>query len=156
MHDLMRRITTAVQEPCHCHRRLSSRVDDGVDLQAKNPSSSSLRVCAGNGAPGPSLLVGSLTYPSFPKGFRACSLDKMGVDDVFAGMSASRLDQPIEFKESRKDVEAILADDLDGSAMSLRCSLSKASVFLSKCTNQVRKLVRSWRSGCLSRTWNVR
>lgn len=28
---------------------------------------------------------------------------------VFAGMSGSRRDQPIEFKESRKDVEAMLA-----------------------------------------------
>lgn len=78
-------------------------------LRAKKPSSSSLRVGAGNGAPGASLLVvGSLTYPSLPKGFKDWSLDRMGVDEVFAGMSGSRLDQPMEFSESLKDEDAIV------------------------------------------------
>ena len=141
MHDLMREIETVVQEPCCCHGRLSSGVGDHIDLQAKKPSSSSLRVGAGNGAPGASLLVGSLTYPSLPKGFKAWSLDRMGVDDVFAGMSGSRLDQPIEFKESRKDVEAMIADIFDSSAMSIRRSLCKSSLLLNKCTSRVCKLV---------------
>lgn len=34
----------------------------------------------------------------------------MGVDAVLTGMSASRRDQPIEFRESRKDVEAMITD----------------------------------------------
>lgn len=34
------------------------------------------------------------------------------MEDVVAGASASRLDQPMEFRESRKEVEAMLADFL--------------------------------------------
>ena len=37
-----------------------------------------------------------------------CSLDKIGVEEVVVtGMSGSRRDQPMEFIESRKDVDAI-------------------------------------------------
>ena len=79
-----------------------------IDLQAKNPSSSSLRLAAGKGAPGPSLCVGSLTEPSPPNGFNDCSLDRMGVEAVLTGMSGSRRDQPMELIESRNDVEAIV------------------------------------------------
>ena len=79
-----------------------------VDLQAKKPSSSSLRLGAGNGAPGPSLCVGSRTYPELLKGLIDWSLDQIGVEElVVAGMSGSRRDQPMEFIESRKDVDAI-------------------------------------------------
>ena len=79
-----------------------------VDSQAKKPSSSSLRLGAGNGAPGPSLCVGSRTYPALLNGLIDCSLDKIGVEEVVVtGMSGSRRDQPMEFIESRKEVEAI-------------------------------------------------
>lgn len=79
-----------------------------VDSQAKKPSSSSLRLAAGNGAPGPSLCVGRRTYPVLLKGFIDCSLDKIGVDEVVVtGVSGSRRDQPMEFIESRNEVEAI-------------------------------------------------
>lgn len=45
----------------------------------------------------------------------------MGVEAVLAGMSGSRRDQPIEFSESRKDVEAIASfcDLLDSVGSSL-------------------------------------
>ncbi|MCJ1461512.1 hypothetical protein MMC07_000109 [Pseudocyphellaria aurata] len=80
------------------------------DSRAKKPSSSSLRVGAGNGAPGGSC-VGSLTDPASPKGFSDCSLDRIGFcDDVLTGTSASRRDQPMEFNDSRKDVEAMATD----------------------------------------------
>lgn len=76
-------------------------------LSAKKPSSSSLRVGAGNGAPGASC-VGSLTYPASPKGFSDCNLDRIGFcDDVLTGTSASRRDQPMEFNDSRNEVEAM-------------------------------------------------
>lgn len=54
---------TVVQELWAYHKRLSfsEREKGSVDVQAKKASSSSLRLGAGNGAPGPSLLVGSLT-----------------------------------------------------------------------------------------------
>ena len=81
-------------------------------LHAKNPSSSSRLLGAGSGAPGASC-VGSLTYPLSPKGFRDCNLDSMGVvEDVFAGTSGSRRDQPMEFIESRNEVDAILVLDV--------------------------------------------
>ena len=55
---------------------------------------------------------------------------------VFAGMSGSRRDQPMEFKESRKDVEAMLAcmicDDTFGSRL-YRASLLPCSM---KCTSK--------------------
>lgn len=79
---------------------------------AKKPSSSSLRLGAGNGAPGFSC-VGSLTYPPSPKGFSDLNRDKIGVDEVevelvLTGISASRRDQPSEPIESRKAFEAIV------------------------------------------------
>ena len=75
---------------------------------ANQPSSSSLLVGAGNGAPGASC-VGSWTYPPLPNGFKEEILERMGVDElVFAGTSRSLLDQPSEFIESRKEAEAIL------------------------------------------------
>ena len=56
-------IATAVQELYSYHKRIS--LDWGMlskgDLQAKKPSSSSLREGAGSGAPGASFDVGSLT-----------------------------------------------------------------------------------------------
>lgn len=77
------------------------------DSRAKKPSSSSLRVGAGNGAPGASC-VGSLTYPASPNGFSDCNLDRIGFcDDVLTGISASRRDQPMEFNDSRNEVEAM-------------------------------------------------
>lgn len=81
--------------------------------RAKNPSSSSLRVGAGNGAPGPSW-VGSLTEPESPKGFNDWKRERNEVcEDVLAGTSGSRRDQPIEFSDSRNEVEAILVDLVD-------------------------------------------
>lgn len=78
--------------------------------RAKKPSSSSLRVGAGNGAPGASC-VGNRTLPASPNGFSDCSLDRMGFcDDVVTGISASRRDQPMEFSDSRKEVDAMLND----------------------------------------------
>lgn len=86
--------------------------DRPEDSRAKKPSSSSLRVGAGNGAPGGSC-VGSLTDPASPKGFNDCSLDSSGFcDDVLTGTSASRRDQPMEFNDSRKDVEAMSTDSV--------------------------------------------
>ena len=76
--------------------------------RAKNPSSSSLRVGAGKGAPGPSG-VGSLTEPASPKGFNDWNRARRdGGEDVLTGTSASRRDQPIEFSDSRNELEAIL------------------------------------------------
>lgn len=78
--------------------------------RAKNPSSSSLRVAAGKGAPGPSW-VGSLTEPESAKGFNDWKRPRRDVgDDVLTGASASRRDQPIEFNDSRNEVDAILLD----------------------------------------------
>ena len=110
----MRVMTPAAQELDPYHRHQAGSKSLWSDLRAKKPSSSSLRVGAGKGAPGASLLdVGSLTFPSLLKGLKDCSLDRKGVEEVFAGMSGSRLDHPIEFRESRKEDEAMLADVLD-------------------------------------------
>lgn len=77
-----------------------------VDSQAKKPSSSSLLLGAGSGAPDPSV-VGSCTYPS-PNGFRDFILDSSPrCWLVFTGGS-SRLDHPKLFIESRNDEDAIL------------------------------------------------
>lgn len=87
---------------------------DGENSRAKKPSSSSLRVGAGNGAPGASC-VGSLTDPASPNGFSDDSLDRIGFcDDVLTGISASRRDQPMEFNDSRKEVEAMSTDSFFG------------------------------------------
>jgi len=73
---------------------------------AKKPSSSSLRVGAGKGAPG--AVVGSRIPPS-PKGLSDCSLDSIGVfAEVLTGRSASRRLHPREFIESLKEVDAML------------------------------------------------
>jgi len=78
-------------------------------LRANHPSSSSLLVGAGNGAPGASC-VGSCTYPPRPNGLKEDSLDRMGVDElVLAGTSEVRRDHPSEFMESRNEVEVILS-----------------------------------------------
>lgn len=79
----------------------------GGDSHANHPSSSSRRLGAGSGAPGPSW-CGSLTYPPAPNGFSAWSLDKIGdAADVLMGSSASRRDQPRLLIESRKAVDAM-------------------------------------------------
>lgn len=75
--------------------------------QANHVSSSALLVVAGSGAPAPSV-VGSRTYPSFPKGFNDLMDDKNPVClDVFTGTSARR-DHPKEFMESLNEEEAIV------------------------------------------------
>lgn len=57
--------------------------------------------------------MGSLTEPASPKGFSDCSLDRIGFcDDVLTGTSASRRDQPMEFNDSRKDVDAMSTDNV--------------------------------------------
>ena len=79
-----------------------------ANLRANQPSSSSLLLGAGSGAPGASW-VGNETYPPLPKGFIEESFDRNGVDEfVVAGMSASLRDQPKEFIWSLNDDEAIL------------------------------------------------
>ena len=79
-----------------------------TNVHANQPSSSSLLVGAGNGAPGPSL-VGNWTKPCVPKGLSDEILDRMGVvDEVLAGTSGSLLDHPKEFIDSRNEEEAIL------------------------------------------------
>ena len=81
-----------------------------ADLQAKKPSSSSRRLGAGNGAPGPSSLrVGRLTYPPpLPNGLSDCSLALKEVEvlEVVTGSGSRRL-QPNEFMESLKEFDAI-------------------------------------------------
>lgn len=53
--------------------------------------------------------MGNRTYPALLKGLIDCSLDRIGVEGVVVtGMSGSRRDQPMEFIESRKDVEAMI------------------------------------------------
>lgn len=82
---------------------------------ANNPSSSSLRLGAGRGAPGFSW-VGSLTYPPSPNGFSDLNLDSIGVEEeeevvvVLAGTSGSLRDHPKEFIESRKEFDAMFAE----------------------------------------------
>lgn len=91
------------------------------DLRANHPSSSSALVLAGNGAPGPEVsYVGSLTPPE-AKGFRDCMLSNREVRWslvlVLAG-AGSRRDQPREFIESRKVLDAIPGlEDLTGLAL---------------------------------------
>ncbi len=87
------------------HRPL--RIMYGAYLRAKYPSSSSLRVRAGKGAPGFSS-VGNLTPPE-ANGLNDWIFERIGVvDDVRTGRSGSRRLQPKEFMESRKEVDAIL------------------------------------------------
>lgn len=84
------------------------------DLQANHPSSSSLLVGAGSGAPGASC-VGSCTYPPRPKGLKEDSFDRIGVDEVVvAGTSGVLRDHPNEFMESRNEVEVILSRSATG------------------------------------------
>jgi hypothetical protein len=79
-----------------------------VYSHAYQPSSSSLLLGAGKGAPGASW-VGNCTYPPCLKGLIELSLSRIGVEAlVLAGTSRSLLDQPREFIESRKEAEAML------------------------------------------------
>ena len=62
LHDLMHVTITATEELWSYHKRFAlASKRRHQDLQAKKPSSSSLLFGAGNGAPGPSLWVGSRT-----------------------------------------------------------------------------------------------
>lgn len=77
-------------------------------LRANQASSSSLLLAAGNGAPSPSI-VGSLTYPPFPNGFRLLIDVRSPVCcDVLTGISGSLRDQPNEFMDSLNEADAIL------------------------------------------------
>lgn len=77
-------------------------------LKAKKASSSSLLLGAGRGAPSLSI-VGNLTYPPFPNGFRLLIDDNSPLCwDVLTGMSGSLLDQPNEFIDSLNEDDAIL------------------------------------------------
>jgi len=77
-------------------------------LRANHASSSSLLLGAGNGAPSLSI-VGSLTYPPFPNGFKPLIDDSSPVCcDVLTGISGSLRDQPREFMDSLNDDDAIL------------------------------------------------
>jgi len=86
-------------------------------LNANQPSSSSLLVGAGNGAPGASC-VGNWTYPPRAKGLRDDKVDKIGVEElVVTGWSL--LDHPSELRESRKEVVVMLAAQPHPSTRSL-------------------------------------
>lgn len=80
----------------------------GDDSRTNQPSSSSRLVGAGNGAPWFSL-VGRLTYPESPNGFKFLIEDRRPVcwGIVLAGSSLRRL-QPKELKDSRKEAWAIV------------------------------------------------
>lgn len=99
---------------------------DGVkaaDLRANHPSSSSRRVRAGRGAPGPSppSVVGSLTLPSELKGLSFCSVPSSGFCGfVFAG--CSRRDQPMLFMLSLKDDDAMVAPSSSGALLCARAT----------------------------------
>lgn len=78
------------------------------DLHANQPSSSSRRVRAGRGAPGPSSVVGSLTYPSLFQGFNFDNVFMMGFGLLVFAV-CSRRDQPSSFILSAKDCDAMVA-----------------------------------------------
>lgn len=76
-------------------------------LRANQPSSSSLLLGAGRGAPALSV-VGSCTYPPPPKGFNDLIDDKRPLCwEVLTGRSGSRRLQPSELIESLKEEDAI-------------------------------------------------
>lgn len=80
------------------------------DLRANQPSSSSLRVLAGKGAPGPSFSYRGRRTPPPPKGLSDCSLPNIGVFAlllVLAGTAGSRLLHPKLFIESLNDADAM-------------------------------------------------
>ena len=82
-----------------------------MDVRANQASSSSRRVRAGKGAPGPSS-VGNLRAPEFANGLYDWSLDHTGVFvDVRTGRSGSRLFHPSELRESRNDSDAMTQRD---------------------------------------------
>lgn len=103
--------------------RMNGGVGNGVDIQANQPSSSSRRLGAGKGAPGPSV-VGSRTYPRSPNRFSDCSDERRPPClDVFTGRSASLRDHPRELIESRNDEEAMFPDLLAGISVLQGCRL---------------------------------
>lgn len=84
-------------------------------VRANQPSSSSRRVRAGRGAPGPSCSYnGSLTPPSPPNGLKDDSLLRIGVSAVLllAEMAGSRRLHPREFIESLNEDEAMMCGGL--------------------------------------------
>ena len=79
-----------------------------ADLRANQPSSSSLLVRAGSGAPGASpSVVGSLRLPSSPKGLYCCSLPNTELGLLVVAAGCSRRDQPRLFMLSLKEDEAM-------------------------------------------------
>lgn len=92
-----------------------------ADLRANQPSSSSLRVRAGKGAPGPSRLsfVGNRTLPSVLNGLYFCSVPRSGFCGlVLAG--CSRRDQPKLFMLSLNDEDAMVARSFSGFVLERR------------------------------------
>lgn len=88
--------------------RCIKRAQRELNSRANQASSSSLLLAAGRGAPSLSI-VGSLTYPPFPNGFKLLIDDNRPVCcEVLTGISGSLLDQPNEFIDSLNDEEAIL------------------------------------------------
>jgi len=80
----------------------------GINSQANQPSSSSLREGAGRGAPAPSV-VGSRSAPSLPQGFSDLMDESRPVCwEVSTGTSALR-DQPSEFIESLNEEDAMIS-----------------------------------------------
>lgn len=85
-------------------------VAEAADLRANHPSSSSRRVRAGRGAPGPSppSVVGSLTLPSVLNGLYFAHVPSSGFCGlVLAG--CSRRDQPMLFMLSLNEDDAMVA-----------------------------------------------
>ena len=77
------------------------------DSQVSQPSSSSLLLGAGRGAPELSV-VGSWTYPRFWKGLSEPIDERRPLCwEVLTGISGSRRLQPREFMDSRNEVDAI-------------------------------------------------
>lgn len=81
------------------------------DLRANHPSSSSLLVLAGSGAPGPSSLsfIGKRTYPSPLKGLSFCSVPYTPLGLAVLTVAGSLRCQPKLFMLSLNDDEAIVA-----------------------------------------------
>lgn len=106
-----------------------------VDSHTNQPSSSSRRLGAGSGAPGPSD-VGRTVYPRSWNGFRFCSEASRPDDgcDVVMGASWRRL-QPRELMESRKFADAMIRPRIDSpnfdSSSSTRSNTAELRVSLS-------------------------
>jgi len=98
--QITKQAAAPILQPANTRRR-SQR------LRANQASSSSLLLGAGKGAPSLSI-VGSLTYPPLPNGFKLLiDVKRPDCCEVLTGISGSLLDQPREFIDSRNEDEAM-------------------------------------------------